>query len=597
VFALLGLVLGYIAEKSSSAGRSYVRGLYAVGLGAAGGFAWGVLSLRFWWDKNPALPFLVVVVIAAGVGAFVFSGVVLRRWERRRAGSSPHEGGRWVRRLRIAAVGILVILFGSVAVYEVRGFESISDPPTYLSNAGERPNIILIALDAGTAGHFSCYGYSRQTTPNIDRLAQRGVQFDNAIAPSSWTLPSFSSIFTGLFPHQHGADFASPLPERFRTVAMALRSAGYQTAGFNANVAYGQTSQGIARGFDLYKDGSENLRQNIVETLFGRAFTKFIIMRFFRPDRPERQNAEEINRNVFRWFSHRTPQPYFLFINYFDVHSPYFAPQPYVKRFGKLPFAVARRAKGETYGTESLPLTPAEKALLVAGYDNTLAYADHQIEALMQFLAKSPDWSNTVVIITADHGETFGEHGAFGHGMNLWRELVHVPLIIVGPGVPAGVHVRSVVSTRKLYATILGFAEGSKNGAPGPSSLQNRWSGGQDSILESTGVVSELGASPSIAQIQDTYMSVTTPQWQWILDAHGHTQLFDLVKDPLETADMADSPDSSTVVETLQRFLREHVMTSARPWAGLTYLQPMGLGGTPRVNPQLHDMLDSLPYQ
>src|SRR5208283_5470128 len=104
-----------------------------------------------------------------------------------------------------------------------------------------------------------CYGYSRETTPNLDRLAKRGVQFDNAIAPSSWTLPSFASMFTGLYPHQHGADYSSPLPEGFRTVAMDLKSAGYQTAGFNANMAYGQASEGIARGFDRYEDGSETL--------------------------------------------------------------------------------------------------------------------------------------------------------------------------------------------------------------------------------------------------------------------------------------------------------------------------------------------------
>lgn len=596
-FGLLGLILGYLAEKTSSTGRSYVRWLLASGLGLAGGFAGGVCSLRLWYDKYSRLPLLAFVVIAAGVGAFVFSGVVLRRWDRRRDGLAPDEGEQWIRRLRIAAVGVVVILLGSVAVYEVRGFERISDPPAYLPHTAGKPNIILITLDAGTAGHFSCYGYSRQTTPNLDRLAQRGVQFDNAIAPSSWTLPSFASIFTGLFPHQHGADFSSPLSERFRTIALALKSAGYQTAGFNANMAYGQASQGLARGFDRYEDGSENLRQNIVETLIGRAFTKFVYMRFYRPDRPERQRAEEINRHVFRWLSHRTGEPYFLFINYFDVHGPYFAPPPYTKHFGELPYGVAQRAKAWIPGTGHGALNPAEKASLVAGYDNTLAYADSQIEVLMQFLAKSPDWSNTVVIITADHGETFGEHGAFGHGMNLWRELVHVPLIIFGAGVPAGMHVKSVVSTRNLYATILGFAEGSKNGAPEPSSLQNQWSGMQDSNLTSTAVVSELGTSPSIAQSQDTCISVTTPQWQWILDAHGHRQLFDWVRDPQENADLAASPDSSTVMQTLQRSLREDVMTSSRPWPGSSYLQPMGLGGPPRINPQLHDMLDSLPYQ
>jgi arylsulfatase A-like enzyme len=486
---------------------------------------------------------------------------------------------------------------GSVAVYEVRGSENISDPPAHLTDTALRPNIILITIDAASADHFSCYGYSRETTPNLDRLAKRGVQFENAIAPSSWTLPSFASMFTGLFPHQHGADGASPLPKRFPTLAMALKSAGYQTVGFNANLSYGQASEGMAQGFDLYEDGSENLRQNLMRTLFGSAFVRFVSARFAQPDRPERQSAEEINRKVLRWFPRRTRRPYFLFINYFDVHSPYFAPRPFAKRFGELPDAIVRRMNSGIIGTRFPAITPMEQASLVAGYDNSLAYADSQIEALMQFLAKSPDWSNTVVIITSDHGESFGEHGFFGHGWNLSRELVHVPLIILGPGIPAGLRVRSVVATRKLYATILGLAEGSTTASPSPSSLQNYWSGKRDSAPEASAVVSEVDVPTPYPRLQNAYISVTTPQWHWILDAHGHTQLFDWVKDPTEKADLAASPEASAVVENLQRDLRKHVMTSPRPWAGLSYLQPIGLGRFPPVNPPDRDMLDSLPYQ
>ncbi len=596
VFGLLGLVLGYMAEKSSSA-RSYVRWLYAGGLGAASGFALAVSSLRFWWDRYTRPSLLAFVVITGGVGVSVLSAAVLRKWEHRRTGFAPHEHAQWTRRLRIGAVGAVGILLASVAVYEGRGAENLWDPPAHLTDAAARPNIILITLDAATADHFSCYGYSRETTPNLDRLAQRGVQFDNAIAPSSWTLPSFASIFTGLFPHQHGADATSPLSNRFPTIAMALKSAGYQTAGFNANLVYGQASQGIARGFDRYEDGSENLRQNLVQTLVGRAFTKFVYLRFARPDRPERQRAEEINREVFHWYSHRTRQPYFLFINYFDVHNPYIAPRPFANRYGELPYALIRRFGSEMYQIDHPAMALADQAAIVAGYDDSLAYTDSQIDVLMQFLAKSPDWSNTVVIITSDHGESFGEHGAYGHGMNLWRELVHVPLIIAGPGVPAGIRVHNVVGTRKLYATILGFAEGSTTGSLRPSLLQNYWSGQQDSIPTSPAEVSELGASPSIIRWQNTFISVTTPQWHWILDAHGHAQLFDWVNDPQEKADLAGMPEASAVGETLQRALRERVMASHGPWAGTSYLQPLGMGVAPPVNPPDRDLFGSLPYQ
>jgi arylsulfatase A-like enzyme len=596
VFGLLGLILGYIAKKRAAAGKSYVRWLWSVGFGAAGAFVTGTASLRFWWDKYPSLSLLAFVVIAGGVSVAALAATFLRKWERRRGGIAPNESAQWIRRLRIGAVVIGVLLFGSAAVYEVRGFESISDPPAYTSGFAGRPNIILITIDTAAAGHFSCYGYSRDTTPNLDRLAKRGVHFDNAIAPSSWTLPSFASMFTGLLPHQHGADFAHPLPDRFSTIAMALKSAGYQTAGFNANLAYGQTRQGIARGFDLYKDGSDNLRQNLTQTLFGRAFTKFVYLRFARPERPERQPAEEINQKVFRWFSHRTQRPYFLFINYFDLHGPYFAPRPFADRYGKLSYELVWRFDSEIHGVEGAVLTAAEQASMVAGYDNSLVYADRQIGVLMQFLAKSPDWSNTVVIITGDHGESLGEHGQFGHGWSLSRELLHVPLIILGPGVPAGIHVKSVVGTRSLHDTILGLAEGSKEGAPADSSLQKYWSGNQDSIPTSPAVVSEIDF-PLNPRLQDAYISVTTPQWHWVLDARGHAQLFDWVNDPQEKTDLSSSTGANTVGNNLQQVLRNRVMSSPRPWEGLRYLHPLGLGGDPPANPRDREVLESLPYQ
>jgi arylsulfatase A-like enzyme len=482
-------------------------------------------------------------------------------------------------------------------VYEVRGPDLISSPPARLTDSAARPNIILITIDAAPANHFSCYGYSRKTTPNLDRLATGGVQFENAIAPSSWTLPSFASMFTGLLPHQHGADSRSPLPERFPTLAMALKSAGYQTVGFNANLAYGQTSQGIARGFDLYEDGSENLRQNFAQTMYGRAFVRFVYMPFVEPDWPERQSAEEINRKVLRWFPHRTPGPYFLFINYYDVHFPYFAPRPFAKRYGELPHEVAQQIDSDVHGVAPPAITPAEKAYLVAGFDNTLAYADSQIAVLMQFLAKTPDWSNTVVIITSDHGETLGEHGHFGHGWSLSSELVHVPLIILGPGVPAGLHVHDVVGTRRLYATILDLAQGGTTGSLRAASLQNYWSGKQDSISKATLVISEVNSPTLDPRRQNSYISLNTPQWHWILDAHGHSQLFDWVKDPQENADLAGSPEAGKVVEALERALHERLMASPRPWAGLSYLQPVGLGISPPASPRDRDLLDSLPYQ
>lgn len=597
VIGFVGLVLGFAAEKCSVAGESCAHWFCAAGLGLAGAYAWGVSFVWLWGDKTLSPSLLAFVAIAGGVSVFVLSASVLRKWGHHRAGFARGAGNAWIGGLRIGALAVGVVLAGLVALYEFRGSESVPDPPAQLTGAVGRPNIILITIDAAPADHFSCYGYSRQTTPNVDRLAKRGVRFENAIAPSSWTLPSFASMFTGLFPHQHGADFTSPLPERLPTLAIALKSMGYQTVGFNANLEYGQASVGIARGFDLYDDGSGDLWQNFTQTLFGRTFGKYVYPRFAHPNWPERQNAEEINRKVFHWFRHRTRQPYFLFVNYFDVHFPYFAPGPFPRLFGELPDGVVRRMNGGTSGSGRSALTPVEHASLVAGFDNTLAYTDSQIEALLQVLEKSQDWSNTVVIITSDHGESFGEHDHFGHGWNLSREVVHVPLIILGPGIPAGLCVRSVVGTRKLYGTILGLAGVSTKGSADDPSLQHHWAGRQDSVPGRGAVISELDTRILNSRMQNAYASVTTRQWQWIMDAQGHAQLFDWVKDPQETTDLAGSPQVSGVMKNLEQAFREHVMKSSGPWAGISYLLPMGGGSPQPLEPEQHELLESLPYQ
>lgn len=596
IFALLGLVLGYFAERSRSAGRSYVRYTGMLASGLVGGFACALSCVRLWWDLYPKLYLLVVTVITGGVAVSVASAAALRKCRDRALIIRREDCQNCAGRLRIAAVSITVLLFGCTGAYEISQLGGASAHPAGFGNATGRPNIILITLDTATAEHFSCYGYGRPTTPNLDWLAKRGVQFENAISPSSWTLPSFASMFTGLYPHQHGADSVSPLAPQVSTLAQALKSSGYQTAGFNANAAYGQASQGIARGFDVYLDGSENLRQNMVQTLFGRTFTKFVYLRFTRFERPEWQHADEINRKVEHWLSKRSRQPYFLFINYFDVHAPYFAARQYVNRFGGLPSDGIPAIQSNINGADQSTSTPAQQAAILERYDDALAYTDNRIGALIESLAKSPDWSNTVVIVTSDHGETLGQHGVFGHGMNLWRELVHVPLIILGSGIPQGVRIHDVVGTRSLYATILGLAAG-RDATPSRSALQSYWTPGRDARVLPNVAVSELGMCPAFSRFENTFISVTTPQWHYILDAHGQTQLFNWVEDPQEKLNLTSSPEGSKVSENFRRIVREQVMSTNRPWRGLDYLQPVGLAMPSPGAPPERDVLDSLPYQ
>lgn len=422
-------------------------------------------------------------------------------------------------------------------------------------------NIVLIVLDTVRADHLSAYGYSRPTT-NLASFADRGVVFENAVSPSSWTLPVDVSLFTGLLPHQHGANWAVPLYPGPRTLAEILDSHGYETAGFNANFAYGLAGWGIGRGFGLYDDDSLALRHNFAATLVGRALADPIYSRWVDPNSFNRRKAAEINRDVFRWFGRRqSGRPYFLFINYYDAHYPYFAPTPFQSRFAKVPEDVIRRAENfEFRGVVPAPLLQ-DTGLVIAAYDNCLAYLDDQVGQLIQFLSRLPDWKNTYVIITSDHGEALGEHKTYGHGINLYRETIHVPLIMVGPGVPAHRRIATLARLRDVFPTVLDVTLG-RGQTPGISSLRRFWA--PDFKLDPTDDVATSELIPMV--------SLTTSEWHYIHHVGGRFELYRLRTDPAEKTNLSDRAESRAILLQLRKTLAERIRLSFTPWRGPEYL-------------------------
>ncbi len=387
------------------------------------------------------------------------------------------------------------------------------------------PNIVFIVLDTVRADHLSSYGYSRPTTPNLDRLARAGVLFENAIAPTSWTLASHASMFTGLLPHQHGADWSRPLPRDPRTLADVLRSRGYETAGFVANFNYCQRGWGIGRGFETYVDDSESLRRNLAGTLLGTALIQPVYQNFCRFDYLERQDAREMNRQVFGWLRRRSTRPFFLFLNYFDCHSPYLTEPPYDHRFGKLSDKLVHKLFEALQSKDpARGFTATEQASLVAGYDDCLAFLDEHVGRLLDLLQRSPEGRNTIVIITSDHGEAFGEQGWYSHGYNLYREVLHVPLIITGPGIPKDVRIRRLVRTRDLFSTVLDLAAGGKTPFS-PYSLARFWNPQLTPQPFDDFAVSELVPIFNEGGKQ-AMISLTTPEWQYIYNSSGRQELY-----------------------------------------------------------------------
>ncbi|HSE66198.1 MAG TPA: sulfatase, partial [Gemmatimonadales bacterium] len=336
--------------------------------------------------------------------------------------------------------------------------------------AASAPNVLLIVMDTQRADHLTPYGYARPTTPRLARLAEEGVRFTWAASPAATTLPSHSSIMTGQLVGEHGAGVNSRLflDHRFPTLAERMRDFGYLTGGFVANTYWTGRHTGLNRGFIHYEDFYGSLMDGFTRTVMGRAIAYQIFPMIGQVDIPGRKHAEDVNRELLGWLDGHRGRPFFAFLNYFDVHAPYRPPQGWAGRFSSPGDSVARTRRIEI-GAWNEGTVP-DSAVLAAWrdrYDESLFYLDHQIGALLDSLATRHLMEHTIVIVTGDHGESFGEHGTVHHGATLYVEQIRVPLILWGPGrIPAGKVVENAVDLRAIPATVLEAAGLPRAGFP-----------------------------------------------------------------------------------------------------------------------------------
>lgn len=581
LFATIGAKLGFFATlgKSPGSGRGVILACVLVGcagayVGWAGHFV-HTHSVNFNVYGRmkdvlfPLVRFALVFAVALLVG---FLG-------RKRIEPCFGMERRWpLGALAKTIVAVLILLTAGVVYYaasqRMAGGARVSASGV---QSGQRPNIVLITMDTVRADHLSTYGYSRETMPNLARLAEEGVLFENAVSATSWTLPSLAAIYTGLLPHQSGANAFRPLNPGWKTIESVLGQYGYATAGFNANYYYGESGWGLGGGFGRYDDDRTTLLYNLSRTLVGRAAVQPLYQNLDRYDAFYRRNAADLNADVFRWLRHRpASRPFYIYINYYDAHSSYLPPAPYDHRFGRLPESVVRHWSAKGGFRPSEPLPAADRQALIDGYDNSLSYLDAQIARLVKVLKTSPAGKNTIILITADHGEAFGEHGAYQHGNDLHREEIHVPLIVCGAGIPAGKRIAPPVAIRKLFATVIDLALG-KEVPLHAYSLARFWQ--TDSPQEiARPVVAELSASLSEADAAG--VSLTTAQWHYILTTKGDRYLYNWATDPAEKDNLSASPEGQQVVARLNARLKEIEANSAEPWGGPEYLFALGGGGS-----------------
>jgi arylsulfatase A-like enzyme len=424
------------------------------------------------------------------------------------------------------------------------------------------PNVVVIVVDTLRADHLSGYGYSRQTSPNFDHVAQKGVLFEEAFSAASWSLPSHASLLTGRYPFEHGAE-KGPLDGRYLTIAEAFRNRGYRTGGFSANSFFFCRRMGMGRGFIHFDDYSGSLAQAAVRTCYGRyaeAFLNRLNLKIF----PVRRTAPEVNSSFLRWVDIRPQSPFFAVLNYFDVHDPYFPPQPYRTRFSKLknPGGII----DESLASHGLPATPDQLQGEIDAYDGSIAYVDDQIGQLLAELKKRNLTDNTLVVITSDHGESFGAHGLFIHGNSLYRGQIRVPLVFYWPSkIPEGVRIPRPVSNAAIPATLLELIDDSHNSEFPIASLSQLWKAVPSDFdwpfPESD--LAQLPWNPKAPNYSGAMRSITGQEFQYIWNEKLGEELYDWRNDPQEQHDLSKSRDFQAVLKDFRFRLRHHGVLTA----------------------------------
>ena len=252
------------------------------------------------------------------------------------------------------------------------------------------PNVLFIVLDTVRAESLSLYGYGRETSPHLARLAARGVRFDQARAAASWTLPSHASMFTARWPHELSARIDRPLDATFPTLAEYLRDRGYATAGFIANTFFCNSWYGLGRGFVHYEDMALTPLEVLRSSGLGRRLVKGAGA--LPRNRPgayfQRKDAPTVNDEVLTWIDRRPrDRPFFAFLNYFDAHDPYLSPVEPARGFGLRPVTRADHATLQDWHTrDKKTLTPRDVELARDCYDDCIAYLDEQLGKLVDFV-------------------------------------------------------------------------------------------------------------------------------------------------------------------------------------------------------------------
>jgi arylsulfatase A-like enzyme len=475
------------------------------------------------------------------------------------------EGGfPFPMRAAFPALSILLLLGGAVPSSRA------PEPQAVFRNAQQperRPNVLLISLDTVSAMHMGIYGYPRENTPHLRALLEESTFYSRCMAAAPFTLSSHASIFTGLYPQSHGADVAPgfgegrPLSKGIPTLASVLRSSGYTTLSIAANSGFLSPQHGLLRGFDIsYWPVPAALLTTPSMDLFLRSAARQALRVDGLPRHLDSRNvgAEWVNRRAYALLNGIRPgtQPFFLFLNYMDAHDPYVPPAPYDRKYAGKDAGFTSAKFNDVLDKLMIghrPLGPGVREHLVSQYDGSIAYEDEKLGELISYLKDKGVYANTMIVITGDHGEAFGEKWIMKHDTSIYQNEIHVPLIVKYPGQTKADRVDALASHVDLMPTILEIVRVQPPaGIEGVSLLHLVEDANRDVVAEFAGNYSTRSNIPCCKY------ALYSGTRKFIYSLHGSPELYDLAADPGEDHNLyrPDAPESAALRARLSLWSR-----------------------------------------
>ena len=449
--------------------------------------------------------------------------------------------------ISIIAFGIWVLILPALP-WAKWYFHKTQDP--------KPPNVIMIVMDTARADHLSLYGYHRKTTPFLEHLAQYSLVFEKAFSTSPWTLPSHASFFTGLLPSEHNCTYENlHLDSHFTTLAEMLKQRGYLTIGWSNNPLLNSAS-GLTQGFDKF------VENNQLPIYSAEIIRRAYLNRF--PQLVSDNGAKLTNRTLFRWLNRLSAnrKPFFIFLNYMEPHTPY-TRDSLAYTFFKKPENARKNyvsPNWDLYNCENQQnknlKNNAEK-----WYDGSILYLDNELRKVFEFLKQKGLIHNTIIIILSDHGENFGEHNWWGHGVNLYNSDLYVPLLIFYPKILSPTKISNNFSLKNLPELLLNLLQ-NKN----EKELFEQITKPEPIFAEVMTPVmyldrmSQVCPQTDFSRLNRAKKALLLDDYKLIWDSRNYWELYNLIQDPLELNNLiTQNPELfKNLQNQLNDFLSKH---------------------------------------